>query len=258
MTAAGGNAPISPVNDELAQNANGFYIEAFDVSVKSTTNIIVPGRAFMNMFSGNASNVANNYGSFRGIFNVLTRDGYKYTVKPNDLQGAAFQFFVNNKGFRDGTGNALYKSIVNVGTSPATIPVHNPTTPDDATNVTHKLFFNAPALDLPASAPSASGSVWLVNTIVNPTLSNFSFTGIEGTTNLSGTNPLSSQITFRTSVTGAYKISIDINKNGNYTDVTDRILTGYATVVNTDIVVPWDGLDGQGTKVPGNTNFRQD
>ncbi|TCC87866.1 T9SS type B sorting domain-containing protein [Pedobacter hiemivivus] len=255
LTAAGGNAPIVPVGDELAQNPNGFYIEAFDVSVKSTTNAIVPGRAFMNVFSGNTSNVANTYGSFNGIFNVLTRDGYKYTVNANGMQGAAFQFFVNNKGFRDLTGNAMYKSVVNVGTSAATIPVQNPTAADDATNVTHKLFFNAPASDLPSAAPSASGSVWLLNTIVTPTLSNLSFKGVEGTANLSGTNPLGGNFTFRTTVAGAYQIALDINKNGVFTDVIDRMLTGYATTINTDIVVNWDGLDGQGVKVLGNTIF---
>nr|WP_068893413.1 gliding motility-associated C-terminal domain-containing protein [Pedobacter panaciterrae] len=252
---AGGNAPITPAGSQWLQNISGWYIEAFDVSVKSTANVFVSGRAFMNLFSGNTSNVANTYGSFNGIFTVLTKDGYKYTVNPNGMQGAAFQFFANNKGFRDGAGNPLYKSVEGIGTTATTIPVHNPTSADDATNVTHKLFFNTPSVDLPASAPSGSGSVWLVNSIVDPILSNLSFRGVEGTSNLAGTNPLSGSFTFRTTVPGPYQISIDINKNGIFTDITDRILTGYAIAINTDIVVNWDGLDGQGVKVPGNTAF---
>ncbi|ALL06812.1 hypothetical protein AQ505_15735 [Pedobacter sp. PACM 27299] len=172
----------------LVQNPNSWYIEAFDVSVKGLGQTVVPVRAFMNLFSANASNVANNYGSFNGVFNLLTRDGYKNTVNTNGMQGAAFQFFVNNKGFRDGAGNALYKSVKGIGTTSSAIPVQNPTAPDDATNVTHKLFFNAPLGDLPASAPSASGPVWLVNSIVHPILSALSFRGIDGTPNQAGTH----------------------------------------------------------------------
>lgn len=252
---AGGTAPMIPAGDNWTQNPNSWYIAAFDVSVRNSGNTaFVPGRAFLNMFAGMTSSVAANFGSFNGIFHILTKDGYQYTFNGNGMQGVAFDFFVNNKGFRDASGNASYQSVVGIGTSPGTIPVHNPTTPDDATNVTHKLFFNSPATDLPLSAATPDGAAdWLLTTPVASSLSNFSFTGAEGTANLAGSPPLGGSFSFSATHTGSYIISLDVNKNGSFTDVRDRQITGSANVgVNT---VAWDGLDGEGVVVPGGAVF---
>ncbi|WP_343704306.1 gliding motility-associated C-terminal domain-containing protein [Chitinophaga sp.] len=254
-TVAGGTAPMIPAGDNWTQNPNSWYIAAFDVSVRNAGNTaFVPGRAYLNMFAGITSSVAANFGSFNGIFHILTKDGYQYTFNGNGMQGVAFDFFVNNKGFLDASGNAHYQSVVGIGTSPGTIPVHNPTTPDDATNVTHKLFFNSPATDLPVSAAAPGGTAdWLLTTPVASSLSNFSFTGAEGTANSAGSPPLGGSFSFTATHTGSYVISLDVDKNGSFTDVRDRQITGSATVgVNT---VAWDGLDGEGVVVPGGAVF---
>lgn len=252
---AGGTAPIVPANNPWTQNPNSWYIAAFDVSVRNAGNTaFVNGRAYMNMFAGITSSVAATFGSFNGIFNILTRDGYQYTVNANGMQGVAFDFFVNNKGFRTATGDAGYHSIAGIGTTAGTIPVHDPTMPDDATNVTYKLFFSAPSNDLPASAPTVGGqTTWLLATPIVPTLSNFTFTGTEGTPNQSGTAPLGGNFTFNSTTAGAYRISLDVNQNGIFTDVIDRLLTGSAVIGNN--TVAWDALDGEGNPVPGGTTF---
>ncbi|SIO50018.1 T9SS type B sorting domain-containing protein [Chitinophaga niabensis] len=252
---AGGTAPIVPANNPWTQNPNSWYIAAFDVSVRNAGNTaFINGRAYLNMFAGITSSVGANFGSFNGIFNILTRDGYQYTVNANGMQGVAFDFFVNNKGFRNASGDASYHSIAGIGTTAGTIPVHDPTMPDDATNVTYKLFFSTPNSDLPASAPTVGGqTTWLLATPVVPTLSNFTFTGIEGTPNQSGTAPLGGNFTFNSTAAGAYRISLDVNQNGIFTDLADRLLTGSAVIGNN--TVAWDALDGEGNPVPGGTTF---
>ncbi|WP_162946179.1 gliding motility-associated C-terminal domain-containing protein [Chitinophaga barathri] len=254
-TTAAGTTPIIPANGAWTQNINSVYLAAFDVSVRNGSNTaFIPGRSYLHIFSGNTASVGATFGSFNGIFYVLTRDGFEYSVNANGMQGVAFQFFVNNKGFRDGSGNSAYSSVAGIGTTPGTIPVHNPTTPDDATNVTHKLFFNQAAADMPASAPIAGGgTVWLLTTPIDPTLSTLTFTGREGTPNATGTFPLGGTFTFNSTAVGAYRLSLDVNQNGIFTDVQDRVITGFS-VIGTNSV-PWDALDGEGNPVPGGTTF---
>ncbi|MRG48903.1 DUF11 domain-containing protein [Chitinophaga sp. SYP-B3965] len=251
---AGGTAPIVPANNPWTQNPNSWYIAAFDVSVRNAANTaFLSGRAFMNMFAAITSSVGATFGSFNGIFNILTRDGYQYTVNANGMQGVAFDFFVNNKGFRNASGDASYLSIAGIGTTAGTIPVHNPTLADDATNVTYKLFLSAPNTDLPVSAATADGPTWLLTTPIVPTLSNFVFTGTEGTPNQSGAAPLGGSFSFTSTAAGSYRISLDVNQNGIFTDVSDRLLTGFAVIGNN--IVAWDALDGEGNPVPGGTTF---
>ena len=78
-----------------------------------------------------------------------------------------------------------------------------------------------------------------------------SFIGVEGTIGKAGTNPLGGNFTFTASTGGAYTIAIDVNKNGAFTDAIDRKLTGTFGAGTNQIY--WDGLDGQGNKVPGGT-----
>ncbi|WP_202182986.1 beta strand repeat-containing protein, partial [Chitinophaga solisilvae] len=244
---AGGNAPVIAANANWVQNPNSWYISAVDVSVRDIANSsFIPGRAYMNIFTGNTSNVGQNYGSFNGIFYILTNDGYRYAVNANGMQGAAFYFFVNNNGFLDNNGKALYKSVADIGSTLSTIPVHNPTQPDDATNITHKLFFNPVASDLPASARSAENpSEWLLRTPLVRTLSDLTWTGIEGTPDVMGTTPLGGNFTFTTNVSGAFQIGLDLNNNGEDSDPEDKLLTGFANVgTNT---VYWDGRTNNGT-----------
>ena len=244
-----GNPSPVPANADWVQPL-GLYITAFDISVRDAANSqFLTGRVFTNIFSGILGTF--NVG-FNGVFNILTSDGFKYTLNNNGQAGNGFTFFVNNKGFRNADGTASYKSVDTINNP----NVQDPRVADPPTGTTQKIFFNPPAADLPDSAKTPEGvTTWLLKPPAVPTVGNVAFTGIEGTPGKAGTNPLGSNFTFTASAAGNYVIAIDVNNNGIFTDSIDRKLTGAVSPgANT---VYWDGLDGLGNKVPADplTNY---
>lgn len=242
------NQPSKTVaNAAWTQASNTAYISAFDVTVRDASNAFLTGRTYMNVFGGCLS----GYDAlFYGDFKILTKDGYIYNVNNNGQAGYIFVFFVNNKGFRDGSGNAIYKSVA-TSTNP---PVHDPRAADTGTDITHKIFFNEPNTDMPTSASLPGGtSTWLLTPLVSPAVSNFLFTGTEGTLYKGGTFPLGGNITFTSSKVADYYLDLDINRNGSFADAVDVNKTGVAAVGNNTVF--WDGLDGQGNPVAGNLSF---
>ncbi|MCX2576369.1 Calx-beta domain-containing protein, partial [Pedobacter sandarakinus] len=252
---AGPTANTSSVNvlaDAAWTQADGASIAAWDVSVfaDGTTTSAIGGRVYTNVFN---SIINENFATGRGFygkFYVLTKDGYSYLVNENGQVGVSSTFFVNNNGFKDANGKKSYKSV-NSTTNP---PVKNPTTDDTANEVTHKIFYQKPAADLPVSAViTPTTSTWLKAAAATaPTVSNFSFAGVEGST--SNISSKGAYINFDSNVSGSYKITIP--GGGAFID---RILTGQADAgANT---VLWDGRAGlsasdpvsPGTKVPPGT-----
>jgi len=223
----------------------GQYIAAFDISVRDAGNsFFLTGRVYTNVFSGIIS--AFNAG-FNGIMHILTKDGYQYILDNNGQAGNGFTFFVNNKGFRTGAA-ASYQSV----NSTSNPNVQDPRAPDTQSDITHKIFFNAPAPDLPATANvPGGGTTWLVNPPFVPSMNGMIFIGTEGTMGKAGTSPLGGSISFTATANGSYTIAIDVNNNGVFNDPIDRILTGSVKTGGNQI--SWDGLDGLGNKVPAST-----
>ncbi|MBW4890293.1 gliding motility-associated C-terminal domain-containing protein [Mucilaginibacter sp. HMF5004] len=216
-------------------------ITAFDITVRDAGNSFLTGRVYTNIFMGYLG--AFDVG-FNAVVKILTKDGYLYNLDNNGQAGNGFSFFSNNKGFRNTNGTPSYKSVDNV----TTFDVQDPRAEDTQSDVTHKIFFNTPAADLPATAATPTGTTWLANTPFIPSITNATFTGMEGTPNLAGTSPLGGNITFTSTGNGAYTISIDINKNGVFNDPIDRTITGTVTAGGNTIY--WDGRDGLGNKAP--------
>jgi hypothetical protein len=242
----GGNPPTIPANSNWTQPPAEF-ITAFDVSVRNTTNTsFIKGRVYTQIFAGILGTFEVG---FNGIFHILTKDGYQYTLNNNGQAGNGFSFFVNNKGFRGADGKASYLSIDGLSTN---INVQDPRVPDTQTDISQKIFFNVPAADMPASAntPGAT-STWLLNTPLLPAISNVTFTGAEGTIGKAGTSPLGGDFNFTITGNGNYVITVDANQNGSFSDPVDRKLTGRANTGANQ--VHWDGLDGLGNKVGPNS-----
>ena len=240
-----GNPVPVPSNADWTQ-PQGQYVTAFDVSVRDAANTrFIKGRVFTNVFSGILGTF--NVG-FNGIFYVLTKDGYQYSLNNNGQAGNGFLFFANNKGFRDANGNPLYQSVAEINNP----DVQDPTSPDSPTDITYKIFFNPPSADLPASANTPGGATtWLLMAPALPMVTNVTFTGMEGTVGKAGTSPLGANFTFTSSASGTYQVAIDVNQNSVFNDPVDRVLTGHVQIGSNTIF--WNGLDGLGNPVAADT-----
>ncbi len=243
------------------------YILAWDVTVVSS-GIKQTGRVFQTAFTGDLGSQDVRLCTITQ-FHVLSKDGYQYLVEPTTgFQPWLFAFFANNKGLRHNTGanvgKSAYVSADNTKVENATGGVnadydyHIPTNEDDASNVTHKIFYHTPSSILPATAPyylDGAKTTWLrVAEPVQPTLTNLSLVGVEGTSSF-GTGALSGgYVKFDANIAGAYRIMIDANNDGDYTDAEDVILRGDATSGSNS--VRWDGKNGTGTLINSGTNIQ--
>jgi hypothetical protein len=193
------------------------------------------------------------------IFFVLNKMGQLYRINFNGIKPFRFIFFSNNKGFKDAAddnGVPLFKSVLFEEIN-KTVFVHNPADPDTVTDITNKIFFNPPASDLPLDVevklPGAGNTTWLLsNTPPLPKITDFKFTGIEGTANQAGTSPLSGIFSFKSEMVGRYILTLDLNHNGKYGDENDRLLIGNAKFGDNSIA--WDGLDGKGEALLAQNN----
>jgi gliding motility-associated-like protein/uncharacterized repeat protein (TIGR01451 family) len=234
-------ATISEAGDNIAadaawtQNPASSAIAAWDVSVRSAGGTIIPGRVYTNVL-----NMFVQAGNYRGVIYVLTKDGYIYKVNNNGSSGIGFVAFVNNKGLtvnNTDAGEPIYKSLAGtvIGTNFFT---WDPRADDGVFSVTHKMFYNMPANDMPASAAMpGSKTTWLRGAKIIPTVTNISVDGVEGT--VGQVSKKGAYIKFTASVGGTYRISLV----GSGSFVTRKI-TGTAVPGNNSIF--WDGKDGAG------------
>ncbi|UPK68190.1 gliding motility-associated C-terminal domain-containing protein [Chitinophaga filiformis] len=217
------------------QNTASSAIAAWDISVRSAGGTIIPGRVYTNVL-----NMFVDFGNYRGVIYVLTKDGYVYKVNNNGSSGIGFVAFVNNKGLTTNAtdaGEPLYKSVA--GTNRGTdFNVWDPRSDDGTYSVTHKMFYHVPATDMPASSVMPGGkTTWLRGTKIIPAVTNISVDGVEGTAGQ--VSKKGAYIKFTASVGGTYRISLV----GTGSFVTKQI-TGTAVAGNNSIF--WDGKDGAG------------
>jgi uncharacterized repeat protein (TIGR01451 family) len=249
------------------QPATVYWIIAWDISVRTTaTNAVIPGRAFTTYLP---LNLGSNGARLRATVNILTIDGYVYRVNMNGLDPFGFIFFANSEGFTDASGKSIYRSVQFQGPNtnpilPAAYRLHSPANEDALApnDITHLIFFDYPAADLPETAPffdedtNAVANTWLFKAVVTapPSINNFLFTGIEGTAGQMGTSPFGGNFSFDSTRPGGVSIQIDVNGNNVFNDAVDRTLTVAVETGQNEFY--WDGLDGQGNPVtPGTIPF---
>ena len=238
------------------------HVAAWDVTVKNGGSA-VSGRVYANYFAFNMG--TNTSGALSPSMVVLTEEGYRYEVDFNGLDPFGFILFSNNKGFRDSSGDPIFRSLQYTGGNPGNLPsgfsFQDPNAPDSSNDVTHKLFINPPDASMPGFANSPTGSTWLYNEPSPPPQpNNFAFVGDEGTNGQAGTNPLGGKFTFEYSGINdnSYSITLDIGGNpdgspdGIYGNANDVTLLGLASPGFNE--VPWDGRDGNGNPIAAGDN----
>ncbi|GGR03384.1 hypothetical protein GCM10008957_15320 [Deinococcus ruber] len=213
-------------------------IAAWDVTVVKS-GAAVPGRVWTTYLAMNSG--GNSRPVVLNLF-VQTKDGYLYKMKQN-LDPYGFVFFANNKGVTNTSGLPSFQSAP-VASATYGSPVVGA---DTGTNITHKLFFNTPAGDL----PSTVGSDWLrtASPTTPPTPTGLTFTGREGTAGYAGSSSgilLGGTFTFTNpgNQSFSYRLTVPLSINGTNSN---RVLVGTATPgTNT---VDWDGRDGNNKTV---------
>lgn len=219
-------------------------ISAWDITV-SKNNTPIEGRVFANYVAMNTGfNMHTAPVLFSKIY-VLTKDGYQYQVDFNGLDPYGFVFYANNRGLIDSTNDvSLYRNGIgsdlkndNLLYLIGGIQTQLPNVEDTATNITHMVFFNPPAADLPSSMPTRAQAP--------AKASNLRFVG-----NVDGETTVGSGGTFYMDFdkTSTYELMIDVNHNGVYEKDTDVILANAATDGSNSIY--WDGKDAAGNNVP--------
>ncbi|MBK7742074.1 MAG: hypothetical protein IPI42_16515 [Saprospiraceae bacterium] len=204
---------------------------------------LIPGRVYSTCLNLIGPNNRFEQSSFYGKVYVLTPEGFSYLVDNNGMNGASFNFFSNNKGIvstsGDFTSPPSYKSA-NTTTFVGELEylIWDPRDADGSGNVTNKIFYVLPGLDLPATANVHIGgtntTTWLRQTPTVPTASN-------------GFVDCDNNISFTSNVPGIYTIYIDADDNGNYEDPVDVRLTGeVSSAIN---MVAWDGKDAAGNSI---------
>lgn len=276
--------------DGWTEDPNRPYINAFDVSVSNVADdAFIKGRVYANVLNLMMPSAHNNVDfscQWYTTFYVLTNTGYLYEVKPNGQNGHFSTFFANNKGVQTDPlgwindnsaytsslavscygGFASYKSLdcdvsSNNRFRDNKVPTYDPRRPDMALtrivdgeektvdDITHKIFFCIPSSDMPAYAKAVYGSsvdsTWLLtnlNAEDAPLISNLSLVGKES--RLPGVlGPEGVDIFFEANASGDYLIEMVFGPG-----YTNRIFSGYCE--KGENVIDWDGLDGNGKRVP--------
>ncbi|WP_204106421.1 MULTISPECIES: hypothetical protein [Spirulina sp. CCY15215] len=249
-SAAANPTAIAASNNWPTQDGNDGFVTAWDVTV-TNGGVDQSGRVYANYFPWN---MGSNGRSLNSEVVVLTDQGFQYQIDLNGIDPFGFIFFANNKGFRDSSGEPIFRSLQFSGLNPGTIPpgfsIHLPSAADTSDDITQKLFINSPDTSMPSSASSPSGTTWLYQAPIIPSPpSNFQFRGVNGTSGLGLTSPAGGEFTFTNNgTTGTYTIILDLNQNDILGDGNDRVLIGRSPS-GTNIVT-WDGLDSNGDIVP--------
>ncbi|KQR00496.1 hypothetical protein ASF71_21735 [Deinococcus sp. Leaf326] len=226
-----------------APTVNDSFVSAWDVTVLNGASA-VPGRVWTTYLAMSAG--SNGRPVTLNLY-VQTKDGYRYRFIGN-VDPYGFIFFANNKGVTTTAGLPSFQSA-SVDAATYGSPVVGA---DSGSSVTHKLFFNIPATDLPATT---AGGDWLLTAspTLPPTPTNLTFAGRDGTSGYAGSttsSTLGGTFTFNNpgSQSFSYRLLIPLSNNGVNND---RVLTGTATPGSN--TVNWDGLDSDGKAVSAGT-----
>ncbi|WP_270087588.1 Ig-like domain-containing protein [Sphingobacterium sp. SYP-B4668] len=240
------NIPAIAADDNWMQTGDA-CIAAWDVSVRNREdNAWVGGRVYTNVLNLhlNSGQMANQAGAFYGRYYVLTNDGYTYRVDANGSNGIAFTSFVNNSGFLNLKGGALYKSLDYVPQVGSPV-VHDPREADGGGVVTHKIWYVKPNFDMPAEAIGAMPDhrTWLINQRPRPVIERVSIVGAEGTVGYIGAK--GAYLRFYTNHAGMYRVSVErLGEEGKPIVVyTYRATSGFNEIY-------WDGKDDEGNRLP--------
>lgn len=208
----------------------------YDISVRDAGGQAVTGRTWVTRFEQYQS------GAGTQPYWIATREGYLYGVNLIHYGGAGSALRSNGFGLVEaGTCTPIYRSAEGTAINANGVPLEAGVEYSTSCGDDFLLFLEQPAADLPATAPAASGEMWIRPQVVPPAATNLEFTTESPFTR-------AGEITFDLAgVNGGYSVQIDTNGDGDYVDEVDRIIPWGSPPGA--VTVPFDGLDGQGAPV---------
>ncbi|MCG8459231.1 MAG: DUF11 domain-containing protein, partial [Holophagales bacterium] len=184
---------------------------------------------------------------------ATTRDGHRFRLRFDEINGLGFGVFANNKGIQErATGIPTYKTwqIADIDDPGDAQTVHPVAMPDSASDVTHRLSIN------PIDPVVVTGPGGLAATLgyapepqALPLPAGFQFDGTASGGGI-GTAPNdfdSATFLFDSDPVldgSSFSLVVDADRNGLYSDEADRRLAG--TFVGSGNSVSFDGRDGLG------------
>ncbi|WP_138494824.1 S-layer homology domain-containing protein [Paenibacillus pinistramenti] len=208
--------------------------------MQNTDDQEVKGRVFANYLS---LNMGKNSVSLKSVLYILTKDGFQYKTDMNGIDPYGFIFFSNNRGYIDSDGKTLYHSVpIKSNVLPDGITVQDPSMPDSDTDVTHRVFLNEPASDLPSDVP--------VNPVLPPTPVGFAFSNSSNSGSLTAVGT-GGTFQFTTSSAATYQLILDTDGVTGYDPSSDTVIESVSSEGLNKVV--WNGKDRNGNSVPAGT-----
>ena len=221
---------------------------------------LLKGRVFSNEY---ISIVSQNGNTTSPSYYILTKTGLLYRVDFKDTDPWGFPIASNSRGIVKGDRQPSYTSQTRPGVTrsdnpenwdPSQFYLYELQAADTEDFINNKVFFNPPDPNMPATATVTdifrqhTYATWLYR---DPESLDISFAAFE----LSGRNEtaclpqtiepdMGANFIFESNRSGAARLDLDLNNNGQFTDPVDR--TVYQEVHSGRDTIFWDGKDGLG------------
>ncbi len=227
------------------------------------------------VFSQEYNSIVNENANFTSPkFYILSEAGYQYKVDFYDTDPWGFPLSCNNRGLTDSKKKPLYKSLKQIDYIKSPDPntwqtgknyLYAPQARDKESFINNKIFFNLPDPDMPASAmvtdvfQNDTYISWLFKqpTANGPAVDEVKFT--PGNPNGNGCPPGFIKegdggiFTFNVNTIGSVTLLLDLNNDGDFSDVFDN--SYFLPVLGGNDTIYWDGKFGNGQVVPAQNNF---
>ncbi len=228
----------------------------------------VAGRVYTNEY---VSIINQNGYSTSPKFHILTKDGFIFEVQFMDADPFRFPISSNNIGFAQSNLQPIYNSqprgmVVRSDDPTAWMPgsyyLYEPQAEDYDNGIisNNKIFFNQPDKNLPTAAVTTdifrnnTHPTWLLNVPSSLTvdINDFKLAAVDADNLPCDPNTmevgLGANFSFESNVSGIAQLSLDINGDGDFDDLADRVIYQNVNIGNN--LIYWDGKDGQGNSLP--------
>ncbi|WP_217177668.1 collagen binding domain-containing protein [Streptomyces sp. AC495_CC817] len=231
---AGTTAPTQ----NLGQNRMNWTIGTRDTAISA----LKPGRVWTEMYVS-ADEIAD-YNAGRQVTMTLfyqTPEGFTYRTVRQGLAGIDAAFTANAFGVVDpATCSSAHRSRSTNGADP-----YRPVTATSCPFTPHKIFFEAPAADLPATVTLPGGRTTWLRTI--PPAPDEITVAASFVPSAPGARSGSIELT-ATKFEGSVSVDIDVDDDGLFTGPADRTIAA-SIVAGRVTTVPFDGLDRNGAAI---------